>query len=142
VTSGVPSAGVLCDECGALNTTGSERCIYCDACLNGRPRGISVLTLSWPWGDEEVRDTLVVGRDPPAPPALIARLAEGRFDNVSRQHAKFVVADGKASVVDMGSSNGTFVNGIRLRPNVPAELASGAKLRFGSDLEISVQLIS
>jgi len=135
-----PSTDVLCTECGALNAKGSERCIYCDARLIERSQSISVLRLSWPWGEEEVRDTLVVGRDPPAPPELITRLAEAGFDNVSRQHARIVVAGGKASIVDMGSSNGTFVNGARLQPNVPTELASGMKLRFASDLEVIVQV--
>ena len=53
-------------------------------------------------------------------------LADG---TVSRHHAVFVVADEQVTVRDLGSSNGTFVNGSRLRGE--AEIAAGDRLRFG-----------
>jgi len=51
-------------------------------------------------------------------------------DSVSRLHAAFVVRDGAATLSDLGSSNGTFVNDERLR--MPRRIAAGDLLRFGS----------
>lgn len=38
-----------------------------------------------------------------------------RAGNVSRQHARFVYRDGRLIVSDLGSANGTYVNGRRIR---------------------------
>lgn len=52
---------------------------------------------------------------------------------VSKRHAELVVADGSWTVVDVGSTNGTFVNGVRVDPfaktGIPVE--SGDVLRLG-----------
>ncbi len=50
--------------------------------------------------------------------------------SVSREHAEFRVADDKIHVEDLGSHNGTWVNGTRL--TAPAELRPGDRIRFGS----------
>ncbi len=64
---------------------------------------------------------LLVGRDPAAPVHL--------FDEgVSRRHARFEVIDGATRVVDLGSTNGTFVAGNRVRAHV---LADGDRIRIG-----------
>jgi len=57
-------------------------------------------------------------------------------DSVSRVHAAFVVRDGAATLSDLGSSNGTWVNDERLR--APRRVAVGDTLRFGS-LEARVE---
>ena len=64
----------------------------------------------------------VVGRGP------TARL---RVDNsgVSREHASVLRRDGAWWVQDLGSANGTFVNG--LPANVPVRLRNGDELSFG-----------
>ncbi len=49
----------------------------------------------------------------------------------SGSHARLEYADGHVSVVDIGSSNGTHVNGILLEANQPRELAFGDELIFG-----------
>ena len=49
---------------------------------------------------------------------------------VSRYHCWILVRDGVASVEDLASANGTFVNGQRLRLRHP--LKSGDRLRIGS----------
>jgi hypothetical protein len=50
-------------------------------------------------------------------------------DTVSRRHAALVVRDGAWHVVDLGSSNGTFVNGRRV---VEAEVRAGDELYLGA----------
>ena len=57
---------------------------------------------------------------------------------LSRNHALLVFEEGKFFIVDTGSSNGTFVNNIRLskcgEESKPTELFTGDSLRFGSDV--------
>lgn len=48
---------------------------------------------------------------------------------VSRQHARFVADGFSVSVEDLGSSNGTFVNGERITQ--PVELAAGDEVQVG-----------
>lgn len=51
-------------------------------------------------------------------------------DSVSRVHAAFVWRDGQPLIEDLGSSNGTFVNGERIRR--PQAVRAGDVVRFGS----------
>ncbi len=57
--------------------------------------------------------------------------------SISREHAELVVEEGRIRVLDLGSSNGTWVNGLRIRDM--KELQPGDELRFGSR---SFQLLS
>jgi len=92
------------------------------------------------------------GTEPPAmmlPPLLVSlaprgltgtRVSFGRlapcdvvlpFRQLSRVHVHFIrTADGWM-VEDVGSRNGTILDGKQVDPNVPVPLRSGAKLRFG-----------
>ncbi len=66
-----------------------------------------------------------VGRDP-------GREVQIDNDSVSRKHAEVRLEPGSGHVVvDLASSNGTFVNGERLKPNLPRTLKSGDQVRFG-----------
>jgi len=50
--------------------------------------------------------------------------------SVSRRHARIVVAEGRATIEDLGSKNGTFVSGRRIdRPTV---LGGGDQIELGS----------
>ena len=52
--------------------------------------------------------------------------------SVSRMHARFAVeGDGSISVRDLNSTNGTWLNGERLRPNESRVLQQGDHLRLG-----------
>ncbi|MCO5165570.1 MAG: FHA domain-containing protein [Planctomycetes bacterium] len=81
-------------------------------------------------GQEQVVDGSVVGvgRNPTNQLAFDPNVD----DRVSGNHAQFVVmADGAVTVSDMGSSNGTFVNGQRVTG--PTLVPSGAVVEFGSE---------
>jgi DNA-binding winged helix-turn-helix (wHTH) protein len=50
--------------------------------------------------------------------------------SVSRRHARLRLAEGEATLEDLGSKNGTFVKGQRL--TAPARLSDGDEFRLGS----------
>lgn len=52
--------------------------------------------------------------------------------SVSRDHASIEVDSGQVIVRDLGSRNGTWVNGLRLGANEPLPLRDGDELRFGA----------
>ncbi len=63
--------------------------------------------------------------------------ADGIIENaaVSRQHCQIDVYDtGEVFITDMGSSNGTFLNGERLIPNKTARLTNGATLKIANQI--------
>jgi DNA-binding winged helix-turn-helix (wHTH) protein len=64
----------------------------------------------------------VIGRDPDA--AVWVEAA-----SVSRRHAQVMVRADQATVEDLGSKNGTFVNGRRIE--TPTALADGDQIRVG-----------
>jgi len=51
---------------------------------------------------------------------------------VSRRHAQITRGEGQVLVEDLGSSNGTFLNGVRLQPGLQHPLQHQDELRFGS----------
>jgi len=55
----------------------------------------------------------------------------GLVAGVSRRHAKICYQDGRFFLEDVGSANGTFVNGERLTPYLPYPLQAGDELRVG-----------
>jgi DNA-binding winged helix-turn-helix (wHTH) protein len=65
----------------------------------------------------------VLGRDPQAGLCIDA-------PSVSRHHARIVVAAGAAVLEDLGSKNGTFLNGRRLQG--PAPLRDGDEIKVGA----------
>lgn len=50
---------------------------------------------------------------------------------VSRRHALIRVSDGKYTLTDINSSNGTWLNGNRLLPNKPHDLPSKSVIQLG-----------
>jgi DNA-binding winged helix-turn-helix (wHTH) protein len=78
------------------------------------------------WGEREI--SLREGEN------LVGRAAEAtvRLDlgRISRLHARIVVDGGRAVLEDLGSKNGTFLRGERLR--TPVELADGDEIGVGA----------
>lgn len=50
---------------------------------------------------------------------------------VSRKHANAVLQNETVTLTDLGSTNGTFVNGEKLEPNTPRTLSAGDRVSFG-----------
>lgn len=132
----------VCPDCKAENDVGADRCVYCDCSLQscGEIPEICSVELAWPWGRELLTQPLRVGREPPAPEVLIKAITSHGYDNISRSHAELrpIVPEGGVIVVDLGSTNGTFVDGVRLPANKPTPLKSGAVVRFAANLSVTV----
>jgi subtilisin family serine protease len=61
-------------------------------------------------------------------------------NQISRHHATIAWDGQHCTVTDLGSSNGTFVNGARIPARVPHPLRSGDRVRFGPDAKFVVRL--
>jgi len=76
---------------------------------------------------------LIVGRKPESSQEFFLDLTGLDAFNlgVSRRHAMIRRAESGFEVVDLGSTNGTWLNSERLVPNKAYLFASGAQIRFG-----------
>ncbi len=70
--------------------------------------------------------TADIGRDPGNPISL------ANDTNTSRRHATLQVANGQVTLTDNGSSNGTYVNGVRIASQTPQPLRSGDEVNIGN----------
>ena len=71
--------------------------------------------------------SMTIGRDP----------ASGIFideDTASRRHARVEKAPGKTLLVDLGSTNGTYLNDNRIPPEMPVKLTDGDRLKVGRSI--------
>jgi|688.fasta_scaffold41867_3 predicted component of type VI protein secretion system len=68
-------------------------------------------------------------------PVLVGRGDEAKFrvqqDSVSRRHCEFFVKDEAVFVRDLGSTNGTLVNGERITSSVATPVSPGSEIRVG-----------
>ena len=78
--------------------------------------------------------TLAIGRDPTAR----VRLSD---DNVSLQHARLERRPDGWYFQDVGSRNGSQLDGVVVRPHTPVRLKHGAVLRLGSRTDIIVEVV-
>ena len=53
---------------------------------------------------------------------------------VSGVHARLSAYHGECAVTDLGSTNGTFINGVRISENVRSELKDGDYLSLGAEI--------
>jgi glucose/arabinose dehydrogenase len=91
--------------------------------------------LLFPWGFHQLApgDSVIVGREhPPFASQLEA------FPNVSRGHARLEHRDGALLVTDLGSTNGTRIDGRLIDAEVAEPLAGGQEVRFGAILAATV----
>lgn len=65
---------------------------------------------------------------------------EGKAKGVSRRHARMIARDNRITVEDLGSANGTYINGLRLQPGQSARIRSGDMIHFGG-LEAQINFI-
>jgi hypothetical protein len=133
---------ITCPDCKAENKSNTERCVYCDFELNpnGSTKEQSCVELAWPWATELLTKSIRIGRNPPAPENIIKAINSYGYNNISRSHADIAQdpATGIVSVTDLGSTNGTYVDGVKIIPNKPTVLKNKAVVRFASGLSVTV----
>ncbi len=153
-----------CESCGHIAEYGQDE-IYCSNCKQsgylspyipegtgkaevsaGEPDtagrwqgGDSERVVCWPWGERTpIGERLFIGRVPPAPDWLIAKL-EPEFPGVSRMHAELFFRDDCLRIRDLGSTNGTYLNGVRLTGFEETPVAQGDQIGFGKALTIEIE---
>lgn len=151
-------ASIFCNRCGHRNPEGSNFCSSCGAVLERLSSGdpaVTTITLApveaaGEVGDDEI--TISIGDHPAGVGLLVVKrgpnagsryaLGEDRTTigrhpesdiflddvTVSRRHAEVTRAEGRFSVVDAGSLNGTYLNRERIEQ---AEMHSGDELQIG-----------
>jgi hypothetical protein len=86
-----------------------------------------------PRDPENFKGAVKLGRDPD----LDVVINDG---SISTEHAKFTLDfegdEPIVSVVDVGSSNGTYVNGDKIEPNAPKQLSDQDSVRFGPAVKL------
>ncbi|XP_058084040.1 FHA domain-containing protein At4g14490-like [Magnolia sinica] len=61
---------------------------------------------------------------------------------ISQKHLEIVLTAGKWSVSDLDTSNGTFLNDVKLHPLSPSSLSDGDTIKIGQATSISVRIDS
>jgi len=86
-------------------------------------------------------DELVIGRaHKNSVPDIDLAPHGGTKAGVSRKHSRLLREDNQWFIEDLGSTNGTFVNGTKISPHQKTALKKGDKLRFGQiELEFSLE---
>jgi len=123
-----------CPVCGRPNRLEARFCGHCGAHLGGQLQGvIQVLGPSGTsWEMPLSKTPFLIGRKSAADgiyPDLDLSYYDARF--VSRRHAQITRRSGEYVLIDLGSANGTFVNGSRLSPHTPQVLRSGDRITIG-----------
>jgi len=144
----------MCDYCGRLFLA-TEDTNQVDRLDRALPQGW------WPTGQVYVEDNQAItfaidGMQIPLPVATCVIVGRGgsksdspyphlslhEFDahshGVSRQHLKIARKNGLIYISDLGSSNGTYLNGRRLIPHADRLLRSGDELCLGN-LKLTIQ---
>ena len=124
---------IQCLACG-LEQDPADRCIRCDSALTLPSYWFAI----WPWGEETLIDEeLLIGRDS-SPEWLRRRLSQLGFDNVSRRHARITILGSGAFATDLGSSNGTLLNGVPLAAHTETPVTGDGELGFGASLRVTL----
>lgn len=78
-----------------------------------------------------IYDRSLVGRPDETTPEVDLSVF-GDTGGVSRRHAQITRSEGQVLLEDLSSSNGTFLNGVRLQPGLQHPLTHQDEVRFGS----------
>lgn len=78
------------------------------------------------------KNTVLIGRREDAEDVDVDMCAHGAYDlGVSRRHARLHYKSDGVYVEDLGSTNGTRINGFTLRPQQAYRLRNGDEIEFG-----------
>ena len=130
---------VQCPVCKTFNPVGVMFCVDCGLIFD---RALPADA----FGAPAVQVPMLVeqsGREHPLRPGATTIGREGDISlmdsRISRRHAQITNTNGTLTLEDLGSSNGTSVNGQKLAVGEKVTLAGGEKISFAG-LEVAVQL--
>lgn len=62
-----------------------------------------------------------------------------QFDTISRKHCEVLIKVGKLFIKDLESTNGVFINGIKISPYTETLLEKGSQVSFGSSVIFTLE---
>lgn len=62
-----------------------------------------------------------------------------RFDTVSRRHCEIRIRDGALFIRDLNSTNGVFINGSQIQPDMEVRIEKGSRVGLGKSVEFDVR---
>ena len=133
VTGNASAGSVFCAQCGQPNDASSAFCAFCGTAIPKQAaasgEGGPSVTLARSNGQELVATSF---------PATIGKAPEANLtitDNpaISRIHARLLCDGSSFAVEDLGSSNGTRVNGYTIASNTPTVISDGDELRLANE---------
>ena len=132
-TAASVAVDAYCERCGAGNRAQARFCRQCGQPLAAPVRAhLAVIEPAGVgWQIPLLRASTLIGRPHGQRPVDldVAQLDPGGY--VSRNHAAIEATAAGHQITDLGSANGTLVNGRKLRPQRPLRLASGDQIRLG-----------
>lgn len=125
-----------CPYCGTMIHAGEQFCAKCGY-QRGTWESSTADTESAPSGTEAPYK--LVSPEGEEHPLLAGETVIGRGEvglqiddgYISRQHARLEIGEDTITLSDLGSANGTFVDGVQLDPDTPLEIAAGQSVKFG-----------
>lgn len=133
VPAPAPPAMRPCPRCGRLNKKEARFCASCGAPVAGLP--VAWLRIRSPYRTWEQRiDKLplrIGRRDPRQRHYPELDLAEHDRGIASRHHATIQRTGDAYTITDLGSTNGTMLNGKLIPPRVPHPLRQGDRIKIG-----------
>lgn len=153
-TDGTHAVPNFCPSCGFGNKSTARFCVNCGTTLPAQAPSVSREHRA----KEHLRDARLVVRTPRRSwthalrvlPCRIGRrdpsqghypeldLAEDDSGHASRRHAVIDRRNGQFTLTDMGSVNGTVLNGVKITANRPQPLRIGDRIRIG-DVELRLE---
>ena len=134
-----PDAGIPSPAPAGANVVGADQGATAAPTAPPAPASAGTLTITFPSGQAYVMqgDEINVGRSDVAqnwhPELDVIPYGGGAPDlGVSRHQARLIRQNGGFAVVDVGSTNGTYVNGRAVPYNQPTPLHDGDTLSFGA----------
>lgn len=113
---------------GAVTPAGFS-CLLEGADQDGRPVVVKITA-------EELGSSggVVVGRNPAQAGVVL------NHEEASREHFRLTARGGELSIEDLRSTNGTFVNGVELRPGQTLALSSGDEIGVGAAIRVTLTI--
>ncbi len=130
-----PPVTKACPACGRANKEAARFCAGCGRSFGPlRPAVLRIIEpVRAPWEMPVTRSPMMLGRASEAegyrPDFDMTFYDEG--DYVSRRHAHIITGEGGYFITDLGSSNGTTVNGQPLQPQRAYPLRNGDRIQVG-----------